>query len=280
MSGIVFFRTRMLPQLREFYCNELGCLVWQEQPDCVIFRHGNLLFGLCDRDEPYPDKQGLITFFYETRQEVDGMYGRLKPIAEGAPSFNDKYRIYQFFARDPEGRRLEFQWFEDHVDRYRGGDELLTTRRSVRQFSERDVPDAVVRRVIELSRFAPSAYNHQPCYFRPVRDRETIAGLAAVREDASAPIGRAPLAVGICADPEISERFVVDGCLAAFQFLLAAWSFGLGTCWMGDMDRPEVKRLLDIPGQHHVVTVTPLGYPAALGVAEAERKDLSWFLRE
>jgi hypothetical protein len=31
--------------------------------------------------------------------------------ADGPPRVNDRYQIYQFFAKDPEGRQLEFQAF-------------------------------------------------------------------------------------------------------------------------------------------------------------------------
>lgn len=47
-----------------------------------------------------------------------------------------------------------------------------------------------------------------------------------------------------------------------FLFLLAAWNFKLGTCWIGGMDRDDVKETLGIPQNHYVATVTPLGHPA------------------
>ena len=34
-------------------------------------------------------------------------------IAEGEPQVNEKYNIYHFFLRDPEGRKLEVQRFLD-----------------------------------------------------------------------------------------------------------------------------------------------------------------------
>jgi hypothetical protein len=40
-----------LAGLREFYQNKVGCEVWLQQEDCIIMRHGNFLFGFCQRDE-------------------------------------------------------------------------------------------------------------------------------------------------------------------------------------------------------------------------------------
>ena len=45
--------------------------------------------------------------------EVDEEYEKFKDVAEGAPEVNEKYRIYHFFFRDPEGRMLEAQRFLD-----------------------------------------------------------------------------------------------------------------------------------------------------------------------
>jgi catechol-2,3-dioxygenase len=109
LAGIVFFRTTMLNEIVEFYVTDIGMRVWLEQEDCVILSHGNLLLGFCDRETPEID--GLITFFYPTKEDVDEMYDMLSHIATSEPSASEKYEIYQFFAQDPEGRVIEFQTF-------------------------------------------------------------------------------------------------------------------------------------------------------------------------
>ncbi len=278
MSGIFFSGTVMLQQLKRFYIERIGCRVWLEQAACVILQHGNLLFGLCQRDEPDPG--GLVTFFYETSEEVDRIHEALKNFADTTPSKNEKYDIYQFFARDPEGRRLEFQHFQHPVDKYLGGDELLLTRRSVRTFESKEVTDDVLKLVLDNCRYAPTSRNTQSYYFKVIRDKETIVRLAGVRGKSSGPIGQAPLAVAICSDPEISKRYVQDGCIAAYHFMLAAWYYGLGTCWIAAMDRDDVKEKLGVPANHYVATVTPLGYPRRPLPSCPKRKELSWFVRD
>ncbi|MFX1578046.1 MAG: VOC family protein [Promethearchaeota archaeon] len=109
MAGIVFFRTTMLNEIVEFYVTDIGMRIWLEQEDCVILSHGNLLLGFCDRETPEID--GLITFFYPTKEDVDEMYDMLSHIATSEPRASEKYEIYQFFAQDPEGRVIEFQAF-------------------------------------------------------------------------------------------------------------------------------------------------------------------------
>jgi len=278
MSGIVFFKTKMLDELVTFYTSRAGCEIWLEQADCILLLHGNMIFGLHQQDTA--DTGGLITFFYESKDDVDRMYDIFKETAASKPAANEKYRIYHFFARDPEGRMIEFQWFDHPVGPHVMGDELLLTRRSHRKYETDDVSQEVLDRLFELCRFAPTSVNCQSYYFRVVRDKQIIEKLSQVRDRSSSPLGHAPMAVAICADPALSRRYVEDGCIAAYHFLLAAWCLGLGTCWIAAMDRDDVKEMLDIPRDHYIATITPLGYPTQLNKPAPDRKEVSWFLRE
>jgi catechol 2,3-dioxygenase-like lactoylglutathione lyase family enzyme len=111
MSGIVFLSTRRLDEVVRFYRSRMGMNVWIEQEDCTILRHGDLALGFCQRD--HADTNGIITFWYDTEKEIDDRFKDLMDIAEGPPRRNEKYRVYHFFLRDPEERRLEVQQFLD-----------------------------------------------------------------------------------------------------------------------------------------------------------------------
>ncbi|UCD17992.1 MAG: nitroreductase family protein [Candidatus Zixiibacteriota bacterium] len=278
MSGIVFFKTGRLEELTDFYVNRLNCRVWLNQEDCIIIKADNLLLGFCQRDEV--DREGVLTFFSDSREDVDRAYERLKETAQSLPQVNDKYHIYHFFANDPEGRKLEFQCFDHHVDCHRDGGELLLTRRSIREFRKEEVPPEVIERVLSISRFAPTSRNTQSYYFKLIREKQMLARISEVRGKSSSPIARAPMAVAICSDPELSKRHLQDGCIAAYHFILSAWYYGLGTCWIAAMDRDDVKQMLNIPESHYIATITPLGYPERFPVRIPERRELSWFVRE
>jgi hypothetical protein len=114
MAGIVFLKTCNIEKVREFYIENVGMELWLKQANCIILKHENLLLGFCAGGEV--DKSGIITFFYENREEVDNMYNKLKDIAVDKPKVNEKYDIYHFFAHDPEDRVVEFQVFLHPVD--------------------------------------------------------------------------------------------------------------------------------------------------------------------
>jgi len=108
-GGIVFLRTSRFDDVKNFYIDRIGMKVWVEQPDITILQHGNLLVGFHKQD--VSDLDALLTFFYDTREEVDAMFAKLSNCATTEPRENAKYKIYNFFGADPEGRKIEFQTF-------------------------------------------------------------------------------------------------------------------------------------------------------------------------
>jgi nitroreductase len=145
---------------------------------------------------------------------------------------------------------------------YLSGKDLLITRRSIRKFDQQPVAEELLNRVLELCRWAPTSRNSQGVSYTIIKDRETIEFLAGLRGTSSAPIAAAPMAVAVSADPQITSRPDQDACIATYHLTLAARLHGLGTCWIGGMDRDEVKERLGLPLDHYLATVTPLGYPA------------------
>jgi nitroreductase len=259
MSGIVFFQTRKLDELKHFYQNFVHCNLWLDQGKCAILQHGNFLVGFCASNNA--EISGCITFFYPASTDVDKMYTIMKNSADGPPRTNDQFQIYQFFARDPENRILEFQYFQHQVHRHMIASELLMRRRSVRNFSQVSVPDTILNNILDISRYAPTSMNSQSYYFKCVSTQTDLQWLAAVRGAPSAPLGRAPVAVAIAADPDKTKRPDQDADIAAYHFMLAATHYGLGTCWIAAMNRDDVKDRLNIPRHFYLSTVTPLGWP-------------------
>jgi len=278
MSGIVLYKTGILMEVKRFYVRQTGSDVWHQQEDCIILRHGNFLFGFCAGSPA--ETGGTLAFFYDTAADVDRLYMKLAEIAVSPPVMNGNRSVYSFCARDPEGRNVEFRCFTRLAGGFRAGDELLMTRRSVRSFQQKEIPAEILDRVFEISRYAPTSRNTQSYYFKLIRERTTLDWLSRTRGGNSAPIGRAPAAAAICADPGRSKRHVQDGCIAAYHFILAAWHYGLGTCWIAAMDRDDVKERLNIPQHHYVATITPLGYPEGALPEAPPRRDRDWFIRE
>ncbi|MCF8009411.1 MAG: nitroreductase family protein, partial [Halanaerobiales bacterium] len=254
MSGIVFFKTTDLEKITNFYHNVLKMDLWLDQNKCKIFQDGNLQVGFCQAKQT--DKNGIITFYYENKKEVDKVYNEYKESLKiiDEPKENKKINIYQFFAVDPEGRTLEFQAFLHKEKPSLTGKELLLKRRSHRQYSDQEVSREVLDQIFEICRFSPTSMNSQSYYFKIIKDRELLCDLASIRKTASNPIKKAPISVAICSDNEQSNRYKQDGVIAAYHFMLAARLYNLGTCWIADMNRESIKKKLNIPSNHYIAT--------------------------
>lgn len=111
MAGLVFVKTKDLTKTVQFYIDVIGCEKWLSQPDIEIIKNDNFLIGFHQADDM--DSAVLFSFFYKTRKEVDKMYDKMKKLnlTSTEPVENSKYKIYNFFALDNEGRKLEFQTF-------------------------------------------------------------------------------------------------------------------------------------------------------------------------
>jgi nitroreductase len=155
--------------------------------------------------------------------------------------------------------------------------DTIRARRSIRTYRDDDVPDAVIKELLDLAIHAPSSMNGQPWVFIAVRNDRTKARLAEIKNRFCPVekqvyqadfIRRAPVILLVCVDRERSfEREVENAVLATANIMLGAVQKGLGSVYMSAY-RPndpriseEIKALLEIPEHIAPITLIPLGYP-------------------
>ncbi len=136
--------------------------------------------------------------------------------------------------------------------------ECVRTLSSVRSYIEKEVPEEIVREVLEAGRLAPSAHNDQPWQFILVRDRGVLEELSKYCLSGRF-ISEVDFAVVVLTDPS-SKWHEIDGTRAVQNMVLTAWGHGLGSCWIGRLDREGIMKYLNIPDDLHILTVLPFGY--------------------
>ncbi|MGD9950154.1 MAG: nitroreductase family protein [Desulfobulbus sp.] len=145
--------------------------------------------------------------------------------------------------------------------------EALHTRRSIRKYLEREIPDEIVEKILAAAMMAPSAGDERPWQFILVTDDEKKKRIKAAHPYAGM-IQTAPLAILICGDlaKEKYEGFWPQDCSAAMQnLLLAAHATGLGAVWTGIYpleDRTEkFKEIFNLP--EHIIPfgLAVMGWP-------------------
>jgi nitroreductase len=140
--------------------------------------------------------------------------------------------------------------------------ESILTRRSIRHYDERQIPEDVLAQILEAGRQAPSAVNRQPVHFVIVKDKEIKKGLSHFMFNRF--INDAPAVLVGCADVNslITGKWaIVDAAIAMQNMVIAAWVLGVGSCWIGAFDEKKVKELLKIPEKWKVVALVTIGYP-------------------
>jgi nitroreductase len=123
--------------------------------------------------------------------------------------------------------------------------EAVVSRIEVRDFSPRPVPRDVQLNVLEAARMAPSAYNKQLWHFVLVDDRKLLSDLGALSQT-GAYIKDASFAVAVFIDKSYPQ-YATDAIRCIQGMMIAAWGLGLGSCYIGMLDRAKIKELLKVP---------------------------------
>ncbi len=113
-AQITFVYTRDLDRSARFYETVLGLPLAIDQGSCRIYRvlDRSAYLGICQGDAAPEDLPGLIITL--VTGDVDGWYERIVArgwACEHPPRYNETYKIYHFFLRDPSGCRIEIQRF-------------------------------------------------------------------------------------------------------------------------------------------------------------------------
>jgi nitroreductase len=163
--------------------------------------------------------------------------------------------------------------------------EAIKSRRSIRSFEEKTIPESTIQTLLEAATYAPTAINAQPWKFTIITDKDFMKNLSNMAKPA---LGRMLPDTGDEMTISLKKRltspetnlfynalFVVAGAkshysatdcsLAAQNMMLAAYSLGIGSCFIGSMmaiaSDPKVKTELGVPEDHDIYAAMVFGYP-------------------
>jgi nitroreductase/NAD-dependent dihydropyrimidine dehydrogenase PreA subunit len=170
---------------------------------------------------------------------------------------------------------------------------LLRSRRSIRSYKKKPVPQEILAGIIDYARHAPNGHNDQGLKWIVISDVEELHRLAgmvvewmgSLREmmpdiEGSDVIdllinswekgqdsvfrGAPHLIIGCAKDTTFTP---VEDCTIALSYMeLAAYSKGLGTCWAGAFQvavagHPPILESLNLPEGHKFCEALMVGYP-------------------
>ena len=138
-------------------------------------------------------------------------------------------------------------------------DLAIASKREVRQYADRPLPDDAVRRILDAGRVAGSSQNRQNRRFVAIRDRDLLDRLAPCVYVPTNVLG-APLAVAIVTSGKGPTSF--DAGRAAQNMMLAAWNEGIGSTPNGIADAELLAQVLGHGEDERVAIILTFGYPA------------------
>ncbi len=165
--------------------------------------------------------------------------------------------------------------------------DLLKTRRSIRDYEDKQIGMELVKEIITESCLAPNSSNNQPWRFIIINNKPMMATLSDdskknllsdLEKNPNSPIKNyegalrnpgfnvfynSPCLVFIGGSKK-TRSLSVDCALAAAYFMLSAAEKGLGTCWVGlgsNIKDPELLSSLGMTEEYQIVAPIIIGYP-------------------
>ena len=157
----------------------------------------------------------------------------------------------------------------------------LYDRKSVRVYEERPIPAETKKAILEAAAQAPTAGCQQLYTIFDITD-ENLKKALSESCDHQPFIAKAPMVLVFCADckkwydayveagcqprkPGVGDLMlaVTDTAIAAQNAVVAAQSFGIGSCYIGDImeNCEEQRRLLDLPDYVFPAVMLVFGWP-------------------
>lgn len=163
--------------------------------------------------------------------------------------------------------------------------EFFKKRRSIRRYSDREVPEELLREILESAMRAPTCGNMQLYSVVVTRSEEGKRALAPAHFNQPM-VTEAPVVLTVCADFNRFTRWcrlskadpgydnylslvsaTADALAYSQQIVAIAESVGLGTCYLGTVsyNAPQIAEILGLPTLCVPVACITLGWPEGEG---------------
>ena len=154
--------------------------------------------------------------------------------------------------------------------------EAIRSRRNVRSFEDRALPEDHLNEILEAGRRSPSSQNWQPWDFVVVTEREPLIELSQTWQGAGH-VAHSAATVALVASPPEQERrrgtLYYDLGQATVSMMLAAASLRIGSCHSSVGDQDLARAVLGFPADKFCAYMISFGYPADRPLSLIRRPD-------
>ena len=172
--------------------------------------------------------------------------------------------------------------------------DCIKTRRSIRKYLDKEVPDEIIKKLIDCARHAPFGgppkKEPQLWEFIIIKDKAIKEKLALDYEDRQF-MKQAPVIIAVCGDKTKDPKYKdweITCSLAIENILLAAHDLGLGACFVTPFthheghkeDRKKLIKTLNLPEHIKLISLITVGYPdPSEKIEEKELRNINEMIR-
>ena len=154
----------------------------------------------------------------------------------------------------------------------------LRNRRTVRLFNQQPIADNDLYTMLEAAQASSSGGNTQPLRYVVIKTPEFVekvflqcrfAALVQPKRNPRWGVDAPTAFIAVTvehAEPTPVDYAVCGGAIMSMQF--AAFSLGLGCCWIGAFDKNKVREILRLEGKEEILFLVAVGHPAEKPVLE------------
>jgi nitroreductase len=139
--------------------------------------------------------------------------------------------------------------------------EAIRTKRAVRKFQDKPLPDDVIQKILNAGRRSQSSKNEQGWQFIAIRDKSILKALSETGTYAGHLAGAALGVAILSPNPEGKFQDLFDVGQAAAYMQLDAWELGVGSCLASIYEPEKARQILGFPPEWHLRIAISFGYP-------------------
>ncbi|RAP53674.1 MAG: nitroreductase [Methanosphaera sp. rholeuAM270] len=148
--------------------------------------------------------------------------------------------------------------------------DTILKRRSIRMYTDEDIPEEKLEKILQAGLLAPTSRNRKPCIFKVVKNKDILKKLSLSKESGSAMIEGCNTAIVVFADSDIADTWIEDASISLAYMDLMANELGIGSCWCqshlrfsadGTQSEEIVREIFSMDEKYRVVGILSLGIP-------------------
>lgn len=147
--------------------------------------------------------------------------------------------------------------------------DLMLKRRSIRNYTNDEIPKEKLDKIINAGLSAPTSRNRKPCEFIIIKNKNLIKDLSKSKNSGSQFLENANTCILVIANSKI-DTWIEDSSIALSFMHIMATEQEIGSCWCqihlretnnGQNSEEYIKNLMNLDEKYRIVGILGLGIP-------------------